>query len=310
MTVVISSKVREGREDDYRRWQQKTNESMRSFAGFEGAEAYPPIPGEQPSWVSVFRFSSIARLTGWLNSESRRALLDEVRPLLEEPPAMEVLAGRTPDSEAVTAVISHDVRPGREDDYTRWQDRVHKAEERFPGFLGFEAFAPVPGVQPHWVVMTRFDTREHLESWLASDTRRKLLDEGRDCVIDFDVRTVKSAFGGWFRFGGGAAGEGAPPNWKQAMCVLLALYPTVMALNLTVSRVLTGARLPPYLVLFIGNVLSVAILTWVLMPLVNRAFAAWLRPGVPRSFLAGAAGALVIVLCYALSVAVFAVITR
>ncbi|MFI9836120.1 hypothetical protein ACIHFD_03735 [Nonomuraea sp. NPDC051941] len=56
--------------------------------------------------------------------------------------------------------------------------------------------------------------------------------------------------------------------------------------------------------------LSVAILTWVLMPLVNRAFAAWRRPGVPRSFLAGAAGALVIVLCYALSVAVFAAITR
>ncbi|MFF4621763.1 hypothetical protein [Nonomuraea jabiensis] len=56
--------------------------------------------------------------------------------------------------------------------------------------------------------------------------------------------------------------------------------------------------------------LSVAILAWVLMPLVHRAFAAWLRSDVPRSFLAGAAGAIVIVLCYALSIAVFAVITR
>ncbi|MER6945319.1 antibiotic biosynthesis monooxygenase [Nonomuraea sp. NPDC000554] len=239
----------------------------------------------------------------------RRALLEEVRPLLEEPSALEVLAGRTPGSEAVTAVISHNVRPGRERDYTRWQERVRRAEERFPGFLGFEAFAPVPGVQPHWVVMTRFDTREHLEDWFASDTRRKLLDEGRDCVLDYDVRTVKSAFGGWFRFGGGA-GQGAPPNWKQAMCVLLALYPTVMVLNLTVGRVLTGAHLPLYLVLFISNVLSVTMLTWVLMPLVNRAFAAWLRPGVPRSFLANAAGAFVILLCFALSIAVFGVITR
>ncbi|MCF6470995.1 antibiotic biosynthesis monooxygenase [Nonomuraea sp. MG754425] len=308
--MVISSKVREGRADDYRRWQQKLNESMRSFAGFEEAEAYPPVPGEQPSWVSVFRFSDIARLTGWLNSESRTALLEEVQPLLDEPPALEVLAGRTAGAEAVTAVISHSVRPGREDDYAHWQDRLHRAEERFPGFLGFESFAPVPGVQPHWVVMTRFDTREHLDNWLASDTRRKLLDEGRDCVVDFDVRTVKSAFGGWFRFGGGATEEGAPPNWKQAMCVLLALYPTVMALNLTVSRALSGAGLPGYLVLFVGNVLSVALLTWVLMPLVNRVFAAWLRTDVPRSSRASAAGALVIVLCYALSIAAFAVITR
>ncbi|MDX3107276.1 hypothetical protein [Nonomuraea angiospora] len=33
-------------------------------------------------------------------------------------------------------------------------------------------------------------------------------------------------------------------------------------------------------------------------------------PDASRSFLAGAAGALLIVLCYALSIAVFAVITR
>lgn len=94
--MVISSKVREGREADYRRWQQKINDTMRSFPGCQGSDVYPPIPGEQDVWVVVFRFSSTAELTGWLDSETRRRLLEEVRPLLEKPSELEILAGEPP----------------------------------------------------------------------------------------------------------------------------------------------------------------------------------------------------------------------
>ncbi|MBN6054868.1 antibiotic biosynthesis monooxygenase, partial [Nonomuraea sp. RK-328] len=280
---------------------------MRAFAGFEGAEVYPPVPGEPGTWVVVCRFSSVGKLTGWLDSEVRARLLREVRSLLEEPSALEVLAGRGPAGEAVTAVISHRVRPGREREFLRWQEAMRKAQERFPGFLGFETFEPVPGVQEHWVVLLRYDTREHLDDWMDSAVRGRLLQEGRGCVLDFDVRTVRSAFAGWFR-SDGAQGQGAPPAWKQAMSVLLVLYPTVMILDLTVGRVLRGASLPLSVVLFAGNVLSVALLTWVLMPLVNRVFAWWLRPGAPVR--AGAAGALVLAAGYAVSVAVFGLIAR
>ncbi|ACZ86232.1 hypothetical protein Aros01_04018 [Streptosporangium roseum] len=306
--MVISSKVREGHEGDYRRWQEKMHDAMRSSTGFEGAEVYPPAPGEQSTWVVVFRFSGIDGLTGWLNSELRGKLLDEVRPLLEEPAALEILAGETPPRDTVTVVVSHSVRPGRERDYLRWQDKTRKAQERFPGFLGYEGFEPVAGIQERWVVMFRFDTRDHLDGWLASDTRRKLLDEGRHYFLDYDVRTIRSAFSGWFGFGG-ETGQGPPPNWKQAMSVLLALYPTVMILNLTLSPALKAAHLPGYLALFIGNVVSVALLTWLLMPLVNRIFASWLLPGRAVSASTSVAGALVMVLCFALSVAAFGMIT-
>ncbi|RVX46851.1 hypothetical protein EDD27_9763 [Nonomuraea polychroma] len=307
-TVVISLKVREDREADYRRWQQKINDTVRSYPGFEGSDVYPPISGEQHAWVVVFRFSSTGELTGWLDSETRRRLLDEVGPLLEEPPGLEVLAGEPPAREAVTAVISHKVRPGRERDFQRWQDKVRKAQEKFPGFLGFEAFEPVPGVQENWVVMFRYDTREHLDDWLESDTRGKLLDEGRDYFADFDVRTVKSAFSGWFRFNGETAQE-PPPNWKQAMSVVLSLYPTVMILNLTVGRAFEAMRLPGYFAMFISNVFSVSILTWLMMPLVNRVFASWLSPSGGGSAFTNIAGALVMVVCMALCIAVFGLIT-
>jgi len=308
-TVVTSQKVVPGCEEDYQRWQEQVNRAVRDFEGFEGTELYPPDSPEDNQWVVVFRFSDVDRLTAWLRSGTRQELLREGRQLFEEEPSQEVLRGGQRAQEAVTAVISHDVKPGRERDFVSWQDKILKAQERYPGFMGSELFAPVEGIQDRWVVVFRFDTREHLDQWLKSDVREKLLAEGRDYFAGYEVREIASAFSGWFRFGAGEQ-AGVPPNWKQAMSVLLALYPTVMVLNLTAGRALTDAGVPGYLGLFISNVLSVAILTWFMMPLVvNRALAFWLAPDRPRSRRVDMTGAAVVTVCYAALVALFGLTT-
>ncbi|WP_241999893.1 MULTISPECIES: antibiotic biosynthesis monooxygenase [Streptomyces] len=311
-TVVTSQKVRPGHADEYQRWQNRTNEAAREFDGFEGSEVYPPGAGSENEWVTVFRFSGIDYLTAWLESDRRRELLAEGRRFFEEAPTQEVLRGGSPAEQApetVTAVISHDVKPGREEGFLCWQEKILKAQEKSPGFMGSELFRPVEGVEDRWVAVFRFDSREHLEEWLGSDARSKLLEEGRTYFASYDVRKVGSAFSGWFRFGKGAQ-DAAPPNWKQAMSVILALYPTVMVLNLTVGSELGRLGVPGYVGLFIGNVLSVSTLTWLLMPLVNKVLAFWLAPGRARSLRVHVAGAAAVVICYLLFIAIFGLITR
>ncbi|WP_058041134.1 antibiotic biosynthesis monooxygenase [Streptomyces roseifaciens] len=309
---MTSQKVRAGHADEYQRWQNRTNEAAREFDGFEGSEVYPPGAGSENEWVAVFRFSGIDYLTAWLESDRRQQLLAEGRRLFEEDPTQEVLRGGTTAEqtpETVTAVISHQVKPGREEGFLRWQEKVLKAQEKSPGFMGSELFKPVEGVEERWVAVFRFDSREHLEEWLESDARSRLLEEGRAYFASYDVRKVGSAFSGWFRFGKGAQ-DAAPPNWKQAMSVILALYPTVMVLNLTVGYELDDLKVPGYIGLFIGNVLSVSILTWVLMPLVNKALGFWLAPSRARSLRVHVAGAAAVVLCYLLIIVVFGLTTH
>ncbi|MET8211342.1 antibiotic biosynthesis monooxygenase [Streptomyces sp. NPDC005373] len=311
-TVVTSQKVRAGLDEEYDRWQEKVNRAVRDFDGFKGTETYPPGTGEDHEWVVVFRFAGTDQLTAWLDSAARRELLAEGRALLDGTPTQEVLAGghiEEPDrEEGVTAVISHDVRPGREQEFERWQKKVLREQEKYPGFMGTEFFKPVEGIQDHWVVVFRYDTREHLDAWLDSSNRERLLEEGRDYFASYEVRKVGTAFGGWFRFGSDE-GEEVPPNWKQAMTVVLALYPTVMVLNLTVGHEFDVLGVPGYLGLFFSNILSVSILTWLLMPLVNRALAFWLRPGRTRHVRLDVAGAALVALCWALTVLVFALTT-
>ncbi|MGP3923171.1 antibiotic biosynthesis monooxygenase [Streptomyces sp. 8N616] len=307
---MTSQKVRPGFDDEYQSWQEKTNRVVQRFDGFEGTELYPPGVGDENEWVVVFRFSHLDQLTAWLDSTARRELLDEERPLLEEEPTQEVLAGAAPAEEAaVTAVISHEVLPERQEDFERWQEKVLEAQREFPGFMGSEMFRPVQGVQDNWVVAFRFDTREHLDAWLRSGRREKLLEEGRNYFASFDVRKVGSAFSGWFRFEEGTK-EGIPPNWKQAMTVVLALYPTVMVLNLTVGFELGKFGVPDFFGLFISNVCSVAILTWLLMPVVTRAFDRWLAPSGPRSLRFHMAGVAVVLLCYGLLLVLFGLTTH
>lgn len=94
------------------------------------------------------------------------------------------------------------------------------------------------------------------------------------------------------------------------MSVVLALYPTVMVLNLTVGYGLEKLTIREYIGLFLSNVLSVSALTWLLMPLVNRALAFWLVPSRATSRRVQVLGVVVVVACYLVSIGVFGLITH
>lgn len=211
--------------------------------------------------------------------------------------------GSDPDA-GVTLVASHHVRPGKESEFERTTKDFMAAEATFPGYRGTEVIRPVPGVQEEWITLIRFDDQEHMHAWLASDQRQVLLDRLTSSVARLDVQEIGGSFGSWF-----ARDEdgGRPsPNWKQAMAVLLMLYPAVMLISKYLSPLLTDAGLPLYAAIFVGNVVSVAALTWILMPLATRVLKAWLAPQASPG--TTAKGALALVVAYALLLAVFAVV--
>lgn len=297
-TVVIAQHVRPQQEQEYLRWQTEINDQCRTFPGFEAAEIVPPVPGVQDDCVVVFRFDSAQHLDGWLRSETRRTLLARGQALFAGEARQHVVAGARP---GVGMVVSTRVKTGREHEYREWQNTIDTEAARFPGFMGNEVFPPVPGLQAEWVVVVRFDAPANLQGWLESDARRRLVDQAARLWHEARVESFGGGFPGWFTAGAGGPGQPAPPpNWKQAMAVLLALYPTVMLLGQVLSPRL--ASVPFSLQVFIGNAASVAILTWLLMPVVTRAFAFWLTPAGTG---VGPLGLGTVLAGYALAVAVF-----
>ena len=110
----------------------------------------------------------------------------------------------------------------------------------------------------------------------GSPERRKLLEASAPLVEEFHARVVRTGFEQWFP---GADPVAAPAVWKQNTIVLLLLYPVVFLFGLWVQTPLLIGRigLPFWFALFIGNVISVVLVNW-LVPWTSRGFGWWLSP--------------------------------
>ena len=271
-TVVIEQRLRPGREEDFRAWQEGMNRAVAGFAGFLGTEVVPPVD-ETAGWTVLYRFDSKAHLETWLSSVERAAILERGADLFNGQTSQQVLMGDH-DEGLVTVVVKHPVDPERVDEFLAWQERVTAAEHAYPGFRGAELHRPVPGVQEEWTALFRFDNAENLQAWLNSPERKTLLEEGKH-FQDFELHRISSPFGSWFGAGDDASAP-APPDWKTALSVLVGLYPTVVLLTLGISELWPNGEL--WETLLLGNILSVSLLTWAVMPIVTRSLHFWLAP--------------------------------
>jgi len=145
----------------------------------------------------------------------------------------------------------------------------------------------------------RFSTPEQLDAWLSSPERRALLQRSAALVQGWQSRRLPSSFAGWFP---SAPGQAAPPTWKQAALVLLVLYPIVMLELRFLSPLLAG--LVPAVGTFIGNAISVALVSWPLMPLAVSGLAWWLQPRPAVHARTEILGALLVAALYALELLV------
>ena len=275
VTAVVAQRVKPGVAEEFRAWQEELNRAVASFVGFLGTEVIEPTEGDE--WTIIYRFDSTENLETWLGSDARRDRLDRGARLFAAPARQNILPGRRA-AEPVTVVVSHRVSAGREDAFRAFQTQMTEAERRFPGFLGSELFPPVPGVQEDWTAVYRFDSEAHLDAWLQSPRRAALL-AGGDEFSEFTEHRISSPFGAWFASSETAAGT-EPPLWKTAVAVLVGLYPTIVLLTLAITELWPKGKL--WWTILLSNLISVTLLTWVMMPLANRALRFWLKPD-PRA---------------------------
>jgi antibiotic biosynthesis monooxygenase (ABM) superfamily enzyme len=301
VTLVTQTRVREGMAEEFGCWQSTISAAAAEFPGFITQSVLPPNPPLQMDWVIQQRFANVETASGWLRSERRLRLLEDGQPMLAGQDDVHLV--RDSDGGArpapISAVISSRVRPGQEAAFRAWEQRIATAQAQSPGFQGYRFEPPIPGVQDDWLAILRFDSERNLQSWLDSPQRKKLLDEAAPFLEEFHARVVRTGFEQWFP--SAADGASAPAAWKQNMIVLLLLYPVVFLFGVWVQTpiLMERAKLPFWLALFIGNIVSVLLLSW-LVPLASRGFGWWLSPtrnadGRPISF----AGAAFVVLLYA-----------
>src|SRR5262249_16200948 len=250
--------------------------------------------------------ANIETAVAWLNSDERSKRVADIAHMLIGVDDINVVhdgAGGVMPS-PVSAVISTRIKPGQESAYRAWQHRIAAVQAKAAGFQGYRFEPPVPGVQDHWLAILRFDTETNLQAWLNSPERHKLLQEATPFTEEFHARIVRTGFDQWFPVP--AASMPAPPAWKPNMLVLLLLYPIVFLFGVFVQTPLLTIRaaLPFAVALFIGNVVSVLLLNYI-VPWISERFAWWLQPVSQNARRIDVAGAALVLALYVAMVFAF-----
>jgi len=300
-SMVLCARVKAGKEAEFAQWHARWQAAMLQSPGAESFEYIAPTPDQEEA-VAVARFASIDGLRTWRTSEANKALIAEGEPLVQGGLLMQLTGKAAIEyyvQHSATEVIITQIKPGREEAYRAFADRIQKIQETLPGYMG-SFVQPPHHKETGWTTVLRFDSEENLDAWMTSPQRAALLKDSEDLIQGFEAQRVDTSFPGWVPRD---PVTGKPPNmWKTASLVLLTLFPVVMLELKFLNPHLTGLR-SPALATFIGNAISVSLTTWPLMPLAIRAFRPWLFPENQPTWRVQTSP-LFLIACYAIEIAV------
>lgn len=242
-------------------------------------------------------------LDDWLDSPGRKLVLadGESRGFWPQTSDLVFVEGSVPP--AGVGVFLHSVVLGKETDFEAAQRRIIEATAAFPGNEGTVVFPP--DLAGEWMSVVRFRTGHQLSAWLQSQERAEALPAVRASLTrNFSEVSSTTPFGSTVRTENGQTT--ITPGWKTVMLLLLPLYPTAMLLSRFLGPPLDRLGAEPWLVLFVSNVISVALLQWPLMPLASAVFRRWLDPVEGAGWRVSLIGAAVLVVLYAATLLLFA----
>ena len=175
-----------------------------------------------------------------------------------------------------TVVITHRVREGKVDEYERWLGEIKPVGNASAGNLDWHVIRPIPGLTSTYTVIVRFDTQAHLQEWMKSPARSRLIKKVEPLLVSGDDFFVSSGLDFWFTPEGAKAK--VPARWRQYLVTWSAIYPlaTLVPLAVVPTLRLTGVPDNRYLTMLAVTGVVTFLMVYVVMPRYTKLIQRWL----------------------------------
>jgi hypothetical protein len=174
-------------------------------------------------------------------------------------------------NEPIHIAITRRVKPGCEAEFQTALQDFFKTSFANIGVFGANMLVPPPGSSsPEFGILRTFANAQERDAFYASpmfktwEARIKPLTEGEP------MHRQLNGLEAWFR-----SPQSPPPRWKMAIATYLGVVPVIMGLSLTLGPLIRSWNFVLNNLVF--NACVVALLTWVVMPLITRILQRWLR---------------------------------
>lgn len=88
----------------------------------------------------------------------------------------------TTNNKMVTLINHLKVKPNKENEFMKWHESLSLTLSKTPGFISETITYPKPPLEPDWIILQHFQSRESAQSWLESDPCKELFKEASSFV--------------------------------------------------------------------------------------------------------------------------------
>ncbi len=177
----------------------------------------------------------------------------------------------------VSIVIEHQVKPEHCNEYESWLPEIIDAAAGYLGHQGVNILKHHSGSH-HYKIAVRYESQQHAEEWLNSDTRRQLISRAEPYLAQSEKLEMRTGIENWFELPSSGASHPHPVRWKQWFLTTL----VITALTMIVPPILAPvfSQLPTLGIWgvrhFITAAIIVGLVVYVVMPRVVALTAKWL----------------------------------
>ncbi len=172
----------------------------------------------------------------------------------------------------VHVAITRHVRAGMEEDFQRGLREFFQSSFDQKGVLGASMLSPPPGSNTReYGILRTFASEKERDEFYASPEFQAWDAKARAMTEGDPVYRQLHGLEAWFQ-----SPQPPPPRWKMAIATLIGVFPTSLFLSATIGPLISGwSLLVRSLVIALC---MVALLTWIVMPIVARLMRPWLQP--------------------------------
>jgi len=166
--------------------------------------------------------------------------------------------------------VEHTLQGDAQAQALRELKRLLAAELNWPGCLDTVGPDPIDAATPHRLITrTHWRDVDCFVGWIVSRQRSQLLKAMDGLGYSCSAETNWKGYAAWVA---DDQQDDAPPTWKVNLLVLLCLYPTVLILNSLINPLGLGYSSS----ILVGNICSVALTGWLLVPGAQRLYNRWI----------------------------------
>ena len=203
------------------------------------------------------------------------------------------LANCQPGSDShqpVTVLAKHHVRPDKLEVFQQWSREMEAKCSSFQGYIDTEIIRPTCiESDDEYVVIFRFDNYTHLQAWMNSTERKRMIDRISEFASSKSQCYSYHSLEHWFAAADddddtaaltttttGKSGGGPPARYKMVFVVTGVIYAQTLFVPNIMNQV--APKVDPDVKGFLVTLVIVTLSTYIFFPIVTRLLAFWLFP--------------------------------